>query len=123
MKTTPKQIIIYRTEQGNEPFTTWFDALKDKPTQARIDARLTRVEAGNLGDYKSVGDGVFELRVHVGKGFRLYFGNIGNAIVVLLSGGTKEQQSADIARAQDFWRDYQIRNNHAQTSKEKEGKK
>lgn len=121
METTPKRIIVYRTEQESEPFTNWFNALKDTRTQARIDARLARVEAGNLGEYKSVGDGVFELRLDFGKGFRLYFGNIGSTILVLLTGGTKEQQSADIARAQDFWRDYQTRNHQGQNNNEKKG--
>ena len=80
--------------------------LKDRRARARILVRLNRVRLGNFGDSKSVGDGVFELRMSFGPGYRLYFGREGEAMVLLLCGGDKSTQSKDIARAKDYWADY-----------------
>ena len=77
--------------------------LRDKAAEARIRLRLRRVEAGNLGDCEPVGDGVMELRIHVGAGYRVYIGRHGKTLVVLLCGGDKSSQAADIRRARDFW--------------------
>ena len=77
--------------------------LRDKAAEARIRLRLRRVEAGNLGDCVPVGDGVMELRIHVGAGYRVYIGRHGKTLVVLLCGGDKSSQAADIRRARDFW--------------------
>ena len=74
--------------------------------QARIEARLILLEAGNLGDYRSVGKGVFELRVHIGAGYRIYFGEVDNTVVLLLCGGDKSSQQRDIERAKMYWQDY-----------------
>lgn len=74
--------------------------------QARVAARVARLEAGNLGDHKEVGGGVWEARLHFGPGYRLYFGKYRRQIVLLLLGGTKKGQSQDIHRAQQYWRDY-----------------
>ncbi len=72
----------------------------------RMQARLEKLEEGNFGDYKSVGEGVFELRFHFGSGYRIYFAQIGNAIVLLLCGGDKSSQTGDIERAKAYWREY-----------------
>ncbi len=77
----------------------WFAALRDKATRARIDVRIRRVALGNLGDIKSVGDGVFELRIHYGPGYRIYLTWLGNEVVVLLAGGNKSSQIQDILLA------------------------
>ena len=77
--------------------------------QARIRIRLRQVEAGNFGDCEAVGEGVSELRVHVGAGYRVYFGRHGQTVVVLLCGGDKRTQTNDIKRAKLFWVDWKGR--------------
>lgn len=107
MEVQPREIKNYITEQGKEPFAEWLDSLRDKRAIDEIEKRLKRVQLGNLGDYKSVGDGVFELRVEYGPGYRLYFGQEGNVIVILLCGGVKKTQEEDIDKAKEYWRDYE----------------
>lgn len=87
--------IIHRTET----FVEWISRLKDRRAAARIASRLLRAEDGNLGDVKSVGDGVEEMRIDYGPGYRLYFVRRGSVIIVLLSGGDKSTQSRDIKAA------------------------
>lgn len=72
-------------------------------------SRLDRVQQGNLGDYKSVGEGVFELRINYGPGYRLYFGQFGLTIVVILVAGDKSTQEQDIRQAIGYWKDYERR--------------
>jgi len=98
-------IQIYNEASGKKPFIEWFADLPVK-TQQRIDARLVRVEAGNLGDYKSVGKGVSELRFHFESGYRVYFAREGQEVILLLSAGNKSSQKRDIKKAQGFWEDY-----------------
>ena len=74
-----------------------------------IARRTIRIELGDLGDHKSVGDGVLELRIHVGPGYRVYFSIIGRTAVLLLIGGDKGAQKRDIAQAKAYWKDYQQR--------------
>jgi putative addiction module killer protein len=95
----------YLTADGKNPFREWLGSLA-KTVRARIQARVLRFELGNLGDHRSVGEGVWEARVMFGPGYRIYFGEDGNAIIVLLVGGDKNSQRKDIARARQFWRDY-----------------
>lgn len=83
-----------------EEFREWLDALADKRAQLRIAARLRLVEAGSLGDWKSVGGEVSELRVDAGPGYRLYFTRRGKILVILLAGGDKSSQKRDIKLAQ-----------------------
>jgi putative addiction module killer protein len=84
----------------SDPFKDWFDRLSDPRAQARIAIRLKRMEAGNLGDVKSVGDRVFEARIDYGPGYRVYFVRQTNVLIVLLCGGSKKTQSSDIRAAQ-----------------------
>jgi putative addiction module killer protein len=93
-------------QNGLVPFDEWFDSLHDKRMQATVDARLTRVRAGNFGDCKSVGGGVFELRISFGPGLRVYYGLHGQQVVVLLGGGDKRSQSRDIRRVQQLWQQF-----------------
>ncbi len=72
----PIEIQYYRAPNGKQSFTEWFESIRDKNTQNRIDKRLERLEDGNFGDCQSVGGGVFELRLHFGPGYRIYFGQI-----------------------------------------------
>lgn len=81
-------------------FTAWLNGLKDRRAASKIAARIVRIEAGNFGDAKSVGGKVSELRIAYGPGYRVYFTRRGAEIVILLSGGDKSSQSADIALAQ-----------------------
>jgi putative addiction module killer protein len=101
-----REIKKLELENGFVPFDEWFDSLRDQRVQAAVDVRLTRVRAGNFGDYKSVGDGVFELRIAFGPGLRVYYGLHGRKIVVLLGGGDKSSQSRDIRRAQELWQQF-----------------
>jgi len=80
-------------------YAAWFEGLKDLRARGRITARMVRVSLGNLGDAKAVGDGVSELRVDYGPGYRVYFARRGQTIVLLLCGGDKSSQDRDIARA------------------------
>ncbi|MBK8453313.1 MAG: type II toxin-antitoxin system RelE/ParE family toxin [Thiofilum sp.] len=80
-------------------YIEWFDSLRDKQAKARILARLRRVELDNFGDYHSVGEGVSELRIHYGQGYRIYFMQHKKRLVILLAGGNKSTQDADIATA------------------------
>lgn len=115
MNAQPKEIRYYQTQDGACPFREWFARLKDREAQMRIDARLARLRSGNPGDVKTAGAGVSELRVDYGPGYRVYFAMAGMALVVLLCGGDKRTQAADIKRARKFWVDYQ---QHARESEE-----
>ncbi|HEY5070587.1 MAG TPA: type II toxin-antitoxin system RelE/ParE family toxin [Caulobacteraceae bacterium] len=103
------ELLRYQGGDGQEPFTEWLNALRDKTAQARIRIRLRRVEVGNFGDAQPVGEGVSELRIHVGAGHRVYFGRHGQAVVVLLCGGDKGSQAADIKRAKTIWSEWKLR--------------
>ena len=100
------EIQYYRSLNGSQPFIEWFDSIRNKNTQQRIDKRLARLEDGNFGDCQSVGGGVFELRLHFGPGYRIYFGQIENTLVLLLCGGDKKSQQRDIETAKNYWREY-----------------
>jgi putative addiction module killer protein len=90
---------MYTLRQTPE-FQQWLDALTDLRAQVRIAARLRHIEAGNLGDWKSVGGGVSEMRVDIGPGYRLYFTRRRSIVIVMLAGGDKSTQKRDIKRAQ-----------------------
>jgi putative addiction module killer protein len=105
MESRPRKIQIYEGADGERPFETWFNSLQPLRAKTSIAARLDRVERGVLGDWKSVQDGVCELRVHDGPGYRVYFGFDGD-VIVLLRGGTKSTQSRDIKKAVRCWGDY-----------------
>lgn len=106
---TPKTVVAYADVNGHEPYTEWLDGLQDTQGQARIRTRLRRLAAGLYGDSESVGAGVKELRMFFGPGYRVYFGEEANEIVVLLAGGDKSTQKQDINRAKAYWKEYQIR--------------
>ena len=98
-------VLHYVAADGADPFDAWLR--KQSPeVRGRVQARIDRVELGNLGDHKGVGEGVSELRIHFGAGYRVYFGRDGNAFVVLLGGGTKKRQSRDITTAHAHWKAY-----------------
>ena len=80
--------------------------MRDVNAQAKIISRLNRIVDGNLGDYRSVGEGVCELKINYGPGYRIYFGQIGMTIVILICGGDKSTQDQDIRQAKEYWTDY-----------------
>ncbi|MFM2275223.1 MAG: hypothetical protein RL211_1095 [Pseudomonadota bacterium] len=96
------ELLRYQAEDETEPVTEWLNSLRDKQAQARLRVRLRRLEAGNFGDCDTVGEGVFELREHVGAGYRIYLGRHGQKLVILLCGGDKKSQAADIKTAKRF---------------------
>ena len=102
-------VVDYCAPNGAVPFRAWVSALKDKVARAVVLARVDRLSFGSFGDWKSIGAGVFELRVHFGKGYRVYFGRKGNVVVVLLCGGDKATQERDIDRAKKYWKDHEAR--------------
>ncbi|MBK7137241.1 MAG: type II toxin-antitoxin system RelE/ParE family toxin [Rhodocyclales bacterium] len=103
------EVFRYVTESGREPVTEWLQSLQDKRAQAKIRVRLKRLEAGMFGDCEPVGDGVLELREHLGAGYRVYFGRHGKAVVILLCGGSKKTQPPDIKTARQYWADWKRR--------------
>ena len=80
-------------------FDAWLDGLRDRITRLRLSRRLDKAQRGNLGDVKSVGDGVFEMREHFGAGWRMYYVRRGNTLIVMLGGGDKGSQKSDISKA------------------------
>ena len=93
------------TIQTTEIFDAWFDGLRDRKAKARIQARIDRAEEGNFGDCRPVGKGVSEMRVHYGAGYRVHFKRLGREWVILLAGGDKSTQQADIKTALRVARD------------------
>ena len=106
MELSEKEVESYVRLDGSCPFNQWIDSLQDQKARSRVRARIARLRLGNLGDYKAVGGGVIELRIDYGPGYRLYCGQVGNKLVILLCGGDKSSQSADIGRAIEYWEDY-----------------
>jgi putative addiction module killer protein len=106
-----REIIIYATDNGKEPFSDWLDGL-DKDFATKVFRRLLRILNGNLGDYKSFGNRLYELRFH--EGLRVYFSQIDDVVILLLAGGdknTKRDQSRDIEKSREYLNDYEERRN------------
>ena len=108
MEATPKKLITYETDSGKKPYEDWLDDL-DPTISLRIEMRVNRVAMGNLGDVKPVGEGVSELRIFFGAGYRVYFAQQGDQFVVLLCGGDKSSQTKDIETATTYWADFKRR--------------
>ena len=101
----PYRVLEFLTAGSRSPYREWLDGL-DMKVRARIQARILRFETGNLGDHRAVGDGVFESRLDLGPGYRIYFGLAGEHVLVLLGGGDKRTQKRDIRSAKASWKDY-----------------
>jgi putative addiction module killer protein len=104
-----QEVRMYRTGSGRIPYLDWLMSLRDARTRQKIEARIARVRLGNFGIARSVGDGVQELKVDYGPGYRVYFAREANTIVILLCGGDKGSQNEDIVKAKAFWSDYKAR--------------
>jgi len=108
----PYTLAYYLTETGGKPFKEWLDGLKDITARQKVRIRLDRVRLGNLGRNRSVGEGVYELKIDYGPGYRVYYGTEKKTIVLLLLGGDKSTQQMDIGLAKRFWQDHLRRKNH-----------
>ena len=103
--TIPDGIRYYITPGGYAPFAEWFED-RDLVARAKVTRAVARLGQGNFSNVKSVGEGVLELRIDFGPGYRVYFGRDGESLVILLTGGTKKRQRRDIDRARVYWQDY-----------------
>lgn len=112
-------LIVYETKDGFQPFKKWLNSIRSKKVKSKIFTVLTRMEAGLMGDVKAVGGGVHELRLHLDQGYRIYFANDGEQLVVLLAGSDKKTQKKEILNALDYWKDYK----NQKAKKAKEGEK
>ena len=110
MEAKPQRIRVYETKDGKRPFDNWLRRLRDSRARQKVRARIARVRLGNFGDYRSVGAGVSEIRIDYGPAYRVYFGRDGDEVVILLIGGDKRTQDADIETAKKYWDDYKSRN-------------
>ena len=107
-----RQVLIYQTKNGKEPFTFWLKKIKDTKIKARIYQRVNEASLGYYGNYKRLGRGLIELKLSFGKGYRIYFAELENIILLILTGGTKnteKEQSKDIAKAREYLEEFLAR--------------
>lgn len=109
MEIKPRIIRNYQTSSGNNPFRDWLLDLKDRKARAIIRVRINRLRQGNFGDCRHLGEGIYELRIHYGPGYRVYFGDLDRQIVILLCGGDKRTQKRDIEKAREYWQEIRSR--------------
>ena len=103
------EIAHYLTADGHDPVQDWMDAVRDMRARVAILRRLERMKVGNFGDHKFCRDGVWELRIDTGPGYRVYYAQAGETLVLLLCGGDKRSQRSDIERAATYWQDWEWR--------------
>ena len=103
------EIRHYLSADQKDTVLDWMRKLRDTTAKIAIDRRMKRIEQGNFGDHKFCRDGVWELRIDVGAGYRIYYAIAGKEVVLLLCGGDKRTQSVDISRACEYWQDWQKR--------------
>jgi len=104
-----KTVLLYTAEEGWVPFNNWLSSVKNLSAKARIRMHINRLRLGLFGNSKSIGKGLHELRIDEGKGYRVYYGNDGKDVVVLLCGSAMKTQQKDITKAMEYWHDYQSR--------------
>ena len=105
----PKELLYYQTAGGKWPFWEWVLNLNDSKTRRTVLNRLERFAEGNPGHWRFVGQGIFELKIYWGPGYRVYFGCEGQHMIIVLIGGDKSTQEKDIYEAQKNWQDYKRR--------------
>lgn len=103
------EVEYYQTDDGRRPLIEWLEGLRDRRVRGRILTRIDRLALGNLSDHHALDGGLHELRIDWGPGYRVYFARIGRKAVLLLYGGDKRTQQADIARARRYLNDYMRR--------------
>lgn len=106
MEPKPRELRVYEDSPGVFPFDAWLMGLRDKRGRISIRVRLDRLEQGNFGYCKAVGEGILELKIDFGPGYRVYFAEDGPALVLLLMGGDKSTQTKDINLAKRYWQSY-----------------
>lgn len=104
------ELVDYLTPEGRSPYQAWLERLADRQARARIVTRVLRMQGGNFGDCKPLDGGVWELRIDHGPGYRVYYARAGKRLILLLVGGDKRTQQADIDTALGYWQDWQARN-------------
>ncbi len=104
------QVLTYVDDDGDKPYAEWLVKLTDKHAKTRVLVRVSRMAAGNFGDCKPVSEGVWELRIDWGPGYRVYYAQSGKNLILLLTGGDKRKQQADIDAAVGYWNDWKRKN-------------
>ena len=104
------EIKHYIADNGHDVFADWRDKVKENKAKIAIDRRIYRAELGNFGDHKPCREGVWELRIDVGPGYRVYYAQAGQTVFLLLCGGIKRSQDTDISKACEYWKDWQRSN-------------
>lgn len=105
----PFELLYYQRTGGRLPYREWLETIRDPLAFAAIQSRTDRLKRGLFGDCEPVGEGVWELRIDAGPGYRVYYARSGKQVVILLCGGDKRKQKADIKRAKEYWSDYEKR--------------
>lgn len=98
-----RQLEMYWTPSRRCPFDEWYRSLNDKRAGDKVKARISRLRSGNPGDFRTIGAGLFEMRIDYGPGYRVYFGLLSNNILILLYGGNKKTQTEDIRNVRQYW--------------------
>ncbi len=102
----------YTDERGKSPYAEWLADLRDARAKAKVIIQVDKMELGLFGDSQPIGDGLSELRVHYGPGYRVYYSKEGRQVYLLLCGGDKSTQAKDIKQAKSYWQDHKRRNPH-----------
>jgi putative addiction module killer protein len=110
MRIKQRVVDYYRTPAGKEPAREWLSSIKDKLTQAILYKRLRQAGLGQFGDTRNVGDGVWELKINYGPGYRVYYGIHGDVLILVLMAGSKRTQTGDIKKARAYWIEWKERN-------------
>ena len=103
------ELLRYQGKDGREPLTMWLQRLRDRQAHAHVLTRLDRLENGNFGQCRALQSGVWELKIDHGPGYRVYYGQVGKTILLLLCGGDKRTQQTDIERAVMYWKEFRSR--------------
>lgn len=110
MESKEREVIYLVTDDGKSPLGDWLAGIRDKPTRRRIEMRIERARLGNFGVWRELAEGVFEMKIDFGPGYRVYYGIHNDQIVVLIAGGDKSTQDRDIERAIALWKEYKNAN-------------
>lgn len=110
MDVKPRDILYYTTANGKQPVRKWLESIKDSMTQAILYKRIRQAGMGNFGSFRSVGGGISEFKIDFGQGYRIYYGIHKDKLIVLLVGGTKRTQQADIETAKNYWNHWKKEN-------------
>jgi putative addiction module killer protein len=110
MQIKQRMVDYYKTPGGKEPAREWLSSVKDKLTQAILYKRIRQAGLGQFGKVRNLSDGVWELKIDYGPGYRVYYGIHGDQLILILMGGSKRTQTSDINKARSFWIEWKVRN-------------